>query len=620
MAPLTWREVSAPNFNDVAAFQRTSAGLLNDGLGGLSGAIGAFGKTRQDAADSEFLANISQFTDPAARDAAFQAGTAFGGVDPRRISPEALKFGMGTQATLLGNEASALANQGRVVANDQAVWSNGRTREFSDISLAGTRAAAEDAAMNRQYGQEARDLFASVVPTAADPADLERKLRSSNARPEVVSQALALAAGQGATLIGPAANPSSVILDQSLDGLLHRTEGGGGNDTLYGNAQRPGGQFAGVDVSKMTIDQALEFANPSGPYGQWVKSQTGKELPSTPMGRAQIVGSTLRDAAKEMGLSGDTIFDENTQRAVQNHLTTKRLAKADTMEGKRAELRAEWEGFKNVSDAELTAAIVAFEKGDTGALNSVAPQSPEQAASEAIAKAAGNQELINRGSALQEQAQTLIDTSVLDEGFDQTTSMINELVNRPGENKTPAEVANDLFKEIGSTDEGGWGWNPSLTLPVLQDEVNRITTTHGVSSDVAAVVLKNAVARNSNWFRSRGDTLYVDHDKVDKMIGEIIDPKTKGVKQEKLQGSLAKIRETRVKQNTAATLQQMNTQVEAAKQEYFNAVARQKERPGVDVQGPELRYRALQGQMEQLIKQLDQNPLIRANTNPRTGN
>lgn len=146
--------------------------------------------------------------------------------------------------------------------------------------------------------------------------------------------------------------------DGGLFALIDKTEGGGNYDTLFGHSQR-GGRFDGVRVSDMTLAQLSDFASPSGQYGQWVKGQVGRV--ATPMGRHQIVGTTLRGAAKEMGLSPETKFTPQTQDAIADHLAARRLAGLRSPAAKRAALRAEWEGFKHVSDSALDQAIAQFE-------------------------------------------------------------------------------------------------------------------------------------------------------------------------------------------------------------------------------------------------------------------
>ena len=156
----------------------------------------------------------------------------------------------------------------------------------------------------------------------------------------------------------PGANNAATTGGSTLFGLIDKTEGGGNYDTLFGHSQN-GGRFDGVKVSDMTIGQLGQFASPSGEYGQWVKGEVGRV--ATPMGRHQIVGTTLRNATAEMGLSPDTKFTGQTQDAIANHLARRRLVGASSPVAKRAALRSEWEGFKHVSDDALDAAIANFE-------------------------------------------------------------------------------------------------------------------------------------------------------------------------------------------------------------------------------------------------------------------
>jgi hypothetical protein len=88
-------------------------------------------------------------------------------------------------------------------------------------------------------------------------------------------------------------------------------ESGGDYNALFNYQNRPDGRFAGVDLQNMTIDQALDFANPSGEYGQYVKGQVGHI--ATPMGAYQIVGSTLRDAKRGLDLKGDELMTPEMQ-------------------------------------------------------------------------------------------------------------------------------------------------------------------------------------------------------------------------------------------------------------------------------------------------------------------
>lgn len=153
--------------------------------------------------------------------------------------------------------------------------------------------------------------------------------------------------------------------NDTIAGLLRAHEGAGDPSTLFGHSQR-GGRFDGVDVSAMTLAELREFQNPSGEYGQWVKAQleaSGQPARvATPAGFGQIVGRTARATQEQLNLPDDTIFNEATQTQMVNHLARQRLVNASSPAAKRAAMRAEWEGFKNVSDAQLDAAIANFER------------------------------------------------------------------------------------------------------------------------------------------------------------------------------------------------------------------------------------------------------------------
>jgi hypothetical protein len=92
-------------------------------------------------------------------------------------------------------------------------------------------------------------------------------------------------------------------------------ESGADWNALFGYSNRPGGPFEDVKLTEMTVDEALAFADPSGPYGQWVARnrpdpQNGV---ATPMGAYQIVGTTLKLAKEGLGLKGDELMTPELQ-------------------------------------------------------------------------------------------------------------------------------------------------------------------------------------------------------------------------------------------------------------------------------------------------------------------
>jgi hypothetical protein len=108
-------------------------------------------------------------------------------------------------------------------------------------------------------------------------------------------------------------------------------ESGGDPNALYGYANRPGGRFAGVNVSDMSVADVMAFTDPRGEYAQHVKGQIGRV--ATPVGNFQVVGSTLRDAVKGMGLTGTEKFDAATQDAIGQWIYSQQGTGA-------------WEGYK----------------------------------------------------------------------------------------------------------------------------------------------------------------------------------------------------------------------------------------------------------------------------------
>ena len=107
----------------------------------------------------------------------------------------------------------------------------------------------------------------------------------------------------GATI----ANYASKFMPSGVRQAIFKGESDGDYDALYGNSHRAGGKFAGVKLTNMTVNEALEFSKAGGDYAEWSKSQKGVKpgTYATPMGAYQVVGTTLKKAVKALGLKGD---------------------------------------------------------------------------------------------------------------------------------------------------------------------------------------------------------------------------------------------------------------------------------------------------------------------------
>ena len=122
----------------------------------------------------------------------------------------------------------------------------------------------------------------------------------------------------GATIAGYA----SKFMPTGVRQAIFKGESGGNYDILYGNSQRAGGRFAGVKLTDMTVNQALEFSKAGGEYAEWSKTQKGVKpgTYATPMGAYQVVGTTLKNAVKALGLKGNERMTPELQDKIGDYI------------------------------------------------------------------------------------------------------------------------------------------------------------------------------------------------------------------------------------------------------------------------------------------------------------
>ncbi len=117
---------------------------------------------------------------------------------------------------------------------------------------------------------------------------------------------------------------------QEIQQGIFAGESGGDYNALFGYQNRPGGRFEGVQVSEMSIADILDFTNPRGAYGQYVKSaRPDPEMGvATPVGAYQVVGTTLRDAVKALDIDPSQKFNKATQDRIGKYIFETQGAKA----------------------------------------------------------------------------------------------------------------------------------------------------------------------------------------------------------------------------------------------------------------------------------------------------
>lgn len=95
----------------------------------------------------------------------------------------------------------------------------------------------------------------------------------------------------------------NTVMPNDVRQAIFQGESGGDYNALLGFSNRAGKKFSNVRLTDMSIDEAIKFSDPNGDYGKWSRDQVGRV--ATPMGAYQIVGTTLRDAKRALGLKGD---------------------------------------------------------------------------------------------------------------------------------------------------------------------------------------------------------------------------------------------------------------------------------------------------------------------------
>lgn len=148
-----------------------------------------------------------------------------------------------------------------------------------------------------------------------------------------------------------------------LIGAAEGTDKGRGYNETLGYGAFTGGA---VNLTGMTLNEVLALqqrmlAHPDNSYN------------SSAVGRYQIVGKTLRSLMDEMSLSGDRLFDEDTQDELARALLRRRGNDP-------AALRNEWEGLRRVDDGTISNAY----GGTPTAAQQLAPTDSERERTELL--------------------------------------------------------------------------------------------------------------------------------------------------------------------------------------------------------------------------------------------
>ena len=156
--------------------------------------------------------------------------------------------------------------------------------------------------------------------------------------------------------------------DNILD-LIASVESGGDYNATLDNGRWTGGaqNLTGMTLNQVRALQRQMLADPAN------RARYGDGKGSSALGRYQIVGSTLEGLIKELGLSGDRLFDEKTQDELARALLRRRGNDP-------AALRDEWEGLRRVDDGTIRSAY----NGTPTAAQPLAPTDSERQRTELL--------------------------------------------------------------------------------------------------------------------------------------------------------------------------------------------------------------------------------------------
>ncbi|MCJ2060120.1 hypothetical protein MKL09_26765 [Methylobacterium sp. J-048] len=160
---------------------------------------------------------------------------------------------------------------------------------------------------------------------------------------------------------GVAANPGAYkdVLDHIARSEGTASQPGGGYNTSLGYGRYlPGGKEQ--NLTGKTLDEILALGN-------HMRRQPGNPN-SSAMGRYQIVGDTLRDQMRKLGLKGSDLFDEKTQDRIGANLARQRGANSYG-------LRQEWASLIGAKNA---TAVALMQKVDPKASTMPLPSQREQ--------------------------------------------------------------------------------------------------------------------------------------------------------------------------------------------------------------------------------------------------
>jgi muramidase (phage lysozyme) len=234
-------------------------------------------------------------------------------------------------------------------------------KELSDLTQKAGGSFNSTATMALNFKSALLELKGIVPELKAELDQLGKLDAVDEAFRKAVGNATTMSQVMGAVDI--AGRAKSIIQFGSHNNILDLIGAAEGTDKGRGYNETLGyGAFTGgaVNLTSMSLNEVLAL------QGQMLADPKNK-FNSSAVGRYQIVRGTLQDAMRELGLTGDRLFNEDTQDEVARYLLRRRGNDP-------AGLRNEWEGLRRVDDTTIRDAY----NGTPTAAQKLAPTDAQQ--------------------------------------------------------------------------------------------------------------------------------------------------------------------------------------------------------------------------------------------------
>lgn len=583
MAPLTWRNVDAPNFAGAVSALEVSGRGFNNASEGLINAVDSFQDGRTQAESARLITDVLRQQDPTKLRESLANGTLLSGYNPRYLSADALDFLGSYEKSLLGNVAARqnIANGGQFGKRGSGGRGRGGNDDFVDVNKTGVRGYIDE---NGQVTATPVAGAESSIPAAIVPATTTPTAKSLSAigEPVISTQDLPVSeseagAPQSMVQIAPTMENAAALANVPTD----VTGSPAASDiSSFGSTQPvPGPIRVGTPKGKDGFNQRnFELAQDAinSRNAAYAGDPTGaiESVANNP--RMLLNGTvsnllTLQDNTYKAAEQGQQFVrgaseqrkrdrDENDELRGRASTEIARVAADDAIinsvdpqsakvklaqlyNANEIDLDAFKKGLNRVDESSESFAVFndpTAPTADTPVAGS-GDQPVDPNAKPEEGKAKGKQTTpvaippkkdALAGTAIAKSVEQFNDQINLDQSGDLNANFRTKFNQAAGDTSTPAEVANRAIGENGAFPNG----NKDDYLNALNDVMER----YRVTAPVASLMLESAPAGRSrtsrallgNWFTS---TIQVDSDRLDQLGQLITDPATGRVRAELLQ-------------------------------------------------------------------------------------